>query len=891
MASRIRDLFGGGNQRPEGVVQHTVGNALVVHSDDKISAEAQSLALSMIEDVENDVVVLDLGDGMPISMWESMAGVLPRRRRGIRLVACGQHRNSAAMAGQWLSERLNRTVIAPDGDLVRGSAGALFVHSAPGSGWVRFRPGRPPTWDAKRYPTPLWDSAAIDTKPSSATGEIEPIPAGVWIHSNREPEVVEPHRQVLTAYVPCRPDTMTVLLGCPGTPPLSLDDVVRFWRELDAENRERVRFVQFGEVRMPEGEAFGQALADLLETSLTCYTGVPIGGPQKYEIRSVLSDGTLGWAPFALELSYVPRAHPNSRARRPSVVSHRPPLSEAEEIAPRVYWFAPGAVVEVVQTGLWVRSTEEPKNAEQVRAAMLDAEGGTLVFDDTVYSATNRMRELAVDLAARIDGMASSGSALMPASVLVPGAKPASRAQAVIDLEEETRKVATAAPKPAYVDIVPPAPVAPATASNVVVTSISLPVARLGIKAPVEEPAAQERLQVLPVPQPTPPPPTLAGLAAGRQLAAPEPPAAPAPVPVPAPAEPVVFVVPEPPTMPAGFGEPAPPTMPAGFGEPVPVESSPPPSPPPELHPPVPIETAVTETAVAETAMVESAVTDEAEAEEAPTAEPRLQPVPSAGASALRPEKKGLADERAWLRRTLSREFDVMASSVSRILSEHPGMQGSELSTEDVLADAVALRLYLSGRGPGVDAGLRSGRKGPHVPFARCVVAGLSRMPSFRGTTIYRLSPSDAEWELYQDRRLITDWGFVNGLTQPCSTEDGDTDVLIWSMTARRTSVLEPDDDEHIEDRVLFLPGTNFKVLELRRPAGDERGAVLMREIGANEIDDDGRVAADRVSLDELAVTSLRRSVDRWATPEPRERIGARARGRLRVLPGLDRKE
>ncbi|MET0422320.1 MAG: hypothetical protein ABW046_00500, partial [Actinoplanes sp.] len=341
MATRIRDLFGGGKERPEGVVQHTVGNALVVHAEDTISAEAQSLALSMIEDAENDVVVLDLGDGMPISLWESMAGVLPRRRRGIRLVACGRSGNSAAMAGQWLSERLNRTVIAPDGDLVRGSAGALFVHSAPGSGWVKFRPGRPPTWDAKRYPTPLWDRAAIDTRPSSATAEIEPIPAGVWIHSNRDPEVVDPQRQRLTAYVPCRPDTMTVLLGCPGTPPLSLDDVVRFWRGIDEENRQRVRFVQYGDVRMPEGEAFGQALADLLNTEVTCYTGVPVGSPQKYEIRTVLPDGTLGWAPFSLELSYTPRAHPNSRARRPSVLAHRPPLEGAEEIAPRVYWFAP----------------------------------------------------------------------------------------------------------------------------------------------------------------------------------------------------------------------------------------------------------------------------------------------------------------------------------------------------------------------------------------------------------------------------------------------------------------------------------------------------------------------------------------------------------------------
>ncbi|MFJ1540044.1 hypothetical protein ACIODS_16010 [Micromonospora chalcea] len=1000
MATRIRDLFGGGKDRPGGVVQHTVGNALVVHAEDAISPEAQSLALSMIEDAENDVVVLDLGDGMPISAWESMAGVLPRRRRGIRMVACGRHGNSAAMAGQWLSERLNRTVIAPDGDLVRGSAGTLFVHSVPGSGWVRFRPGRPPAWDAKRYPTPTWDRAAVDTRPSSAVAEIEPIPAGVWIHSNRDPQVVDPQRRRLTAYVPCQAETMSVLLGCPGTPPLSLDDVVRFWRGLDEEHRRRVRFVQFGEIRMPEGEAFGQALADLLNTEVTCYTGVPIGSPQKYEIRTVLPDGAFGWAPYALELSYSPRAHPNSRARRPTVLRHRPPLTGAEELAPRVYWFAPGAVVEVVQSGLWVRATAEPKNAEQVRAAMLDARSGTLVFDDTVHAAAERMRELAADLAARVDGMAGTGRTLMPASVLVPGAKPSSRAQVVVDLEAETRAVG--APTPAYVAVAPPAPVAPASAENVVV-AVPAPGGGHEVTAPAVLPSPpsggkqespQRRAASAPDPlasTPTlPPPPVVPRPAAPASPAAPTlppppvlplasalpappvvrlpselpappsvpsvpdlpappsvpstsdlpaPPVAPLasdlpalpvvppptahtdpatqtePVPHPEPQEggpttarggDAAYPLPAPPTMPAGFGEPEPPTMPAGFGQalatPPPVAAGPvaPPVPSLTVHAVEPIPateapipaTPVPATAAGEAGPATTVPSGDAEPADraGDSAEARVQPVPSAGAGALLSEKKGLADERAWLRRTLSREFDVMASSVSRIMSQHPGMQGSGVSTEDVLADSVALRLYLTGRGPGVDAGLRSGRKGPHVPFARCVVAGVSRMPSFRGTTVYRLSPTDREWELYQDRRLVTDWSFVNALTQPCATEDGDTDVLIWSMTARRTSLLEPEGDEHVEDRVLFLPGTNFKVLDLRRPAAGERGAVLLREIGANEIDDTGRVDSNRVSLDELAVTSLRRSLDRWATAEPRERIGAGARGRLRVLPGLDRK-
>ncbi|MDY7085801.1 MAG: hypothetical protein SYR96_11910, partial [Actinomycetota bacterium] len=429
----IRSLLRGDRDNPgHGVVQHTVGNALVLHADEAISAEAQSLALTVVEDTENDVVVLDLGEGLPITSWESMAGVLPRRRRGIRLMACGEQRNAAAMAGQWFAERLGRTVIAPDGDLIRGAAGGLFVHSGPGSGWVRFRPGKPPAWHAKRYPTPLWDQAVTERRASSSTGEIEPLPGGVWIHDIREPEVVAGHRERLVADVPCQPEVMTVLLGCPGTPALSLDDVVRFWRDLDEDSRGRARFVQYGDIRLPEGEAFGQALADLLATPVICYTGVPIGSPAKFEVRTVREDGVLGWPPFALELSYQPRAHPNSKGRRPVILSHRGPLQWVEQVENRIYWYAPDAVIEVVQAGLWVRPAEEPANAERVRATRLDPEGSTLIFDDSVTERSGRMRELAEDLAARVDPALGEESALFPASVLVPGQKPAGRADAVL---------------------------------------------------------------------------------------------------------------------------------------------------------------------------------------------------------------------------------------------------------------------------------------------------------------------------------------------------------------------------------------------------------------------------------------------------------------------------
>ncbi|TDC54793.1 hypothetical protein E1258_23480 [Micromonospora sp. KC207] len=841
MAS-IRDLLRGGRSQPGDVVQHTVGNALVLHHPDEISGEAQSLALSVVADSENDLVVLDLGSGIPIGSWESMAGVLPRRRRGIRLVACGERNDTAAMAGQWLSERLNRTVIAPDGDLIRGAAGALFVHSKPGSGWVRFRPGKPPAWDSKRYPTPVWDTAATDRRASSSTGEIEPLPGGVWIHDVRAPEVVAEHRGRLVADLPCQAETMTVLLGCPGTEPLSLDDVVRFWRDLDPDSRLRARFVQYGGIRRPEGESFGQTLADLLATKVVCYPGVPIGAPGKFEIRTVRADGVLGWPPFALELGYSPRPHPNSLARRPLLLDHRGPLRWTEEIEPRVYWYAPDAVVEVIEVGLWIRPAEEPGNAERVRATPLDPEGITMIFDDTTPNRTARMRELAEDLAARIDRGEGQPSALFPASVLVPGQKPGGQAEANLTLAPELPPMPPMPPTAAS----PPFPGVPAEVPTVGVTTIPEPIdlSPVTTPAPVVPPAPVEI-------------PTESSIDGPRDV---------------------------------GPEHPAGPTATAGPALPPPPPSAP--TPAPEAAPPAPPLAVPVEVSVAAVVAVPTEAASARSVGPVTQSEPsghRTQPVATPEASALVPGH-GLAEERGWLRRSLSRDFDTMASSVSRILSEHPGMKaGGDSTADDILVDSVATRLFLTRRGAGIDDGLRSGAIGPHVPLARCVVSGLSRLPSFRGSTVVRASPGGDEWRLYRGRRLVTDWSFVTMLTAPCAGQDGDTDLLIWSMTARRTALLEPEGEERVEDRVVFLPGTHFKILETAEPTGGRRGTILLREIGANEIDDDGRVDRKRSSLDELAVTSLRRSLDRWAGADPRRRIGAASVSRFGALPGLVR--
>ena len=133
------------------ITKHTVGNALVLHARERISAEARSVALAVHKDPENDLVILDLQNELPFDIWDAVAGALRRRRRGIRLIVCGAHPETGTLAGQWLSERLGCPVVTPFGRMITAAAGTLFVHAEDRGGWVRYRRGRAPVWQSKRY--------------------------------------------------------------------------------------------------------------------------------------------------------------------------------------------------------------------------------------------------------------------------------------------------------------------------------------------------------------------------------------------------------------------------------------------------------------------------------------------------------------------------------------------------------------------------------------------------------------------------------------------------------------------------------------------------------------------------------------------------------------------
>jgi hypothetical protein len=76
-------------------------------------------------------------------------------------------------------------------------------------------------------------------------------------------------------------------------------------------------------------------------------------------------------------------------------------------------------------------------------------------------------------------------------------------------------------------------------------------------------------------------------------------------------------------------------------------------------------------------------------------------------------------------------------------------------------------------------------------------------------------------------------------------------------------------------------------VLRIQAPTDDRRGQILLRELAAGEIDSTGRVATDRVAIDDLALSSLDGQLTRWEAADQVTRVTAAAAGRFGALPGL----
>lgn len=835
---------------------------------------------------EPTLVFLDLPPMAGVRDRDAVAACLAERPGELRLVPVGRDRSAAATLAEWLSHLLGRAVLAPDGDACEVADG-WFVPASAGAGWTRYEPGHVPVAHSRRLPTPAWEGRAF-AEPRDLGGgvRVEPLPAGVWITGPGAPQAADSLRKWLTGGLQMDPAHPRVVVGHPGPASVPLAAVRDFWEQLDDRTRPVVRFAEFGTTDLaartasqtaapdspdpaagepdPAAGSFGQALADMLAMPVVAATGVPVLAPWGSggsRVRVLLPNGAMHWRPYVWDLRYLPREE--GRTHDPEPVGYRSPIEGLAELASGVYEYAPDAVLEVTRSGLWMRPPEPPRDASAVRNAPIEPGRGR-VFHAATSSAhvADRMRRLAAEVLPRLEAEVRKLAEVLPSTAAITliraAADPASagavaaweaeaavaEAVAVVEAAAVAEEEAPPAEEEAEAEA-PALAVADIDVDEAAVPAVEVPVAtepapapRVYAPPPIGRFSLESGPPTLGLPVPAVPAP-IPALATATATAGPIAPAAPTPL---APGHTIASAQ-------ASAQVVAPPPV----AEPIRQPAAPTPKPPPPASAPKPPAT---------------------------RSGARVQPVPSPENTAV-PPSRSLDQERQWLRRNLAGQYDATVGSVARILSEFPGLRAGGAPTADVLVDLVAVQLYLSGHTRGFDDLVRSGAAGPHVPLARCIASGLRRLPSHRGPVLVRAELTERDLRWYGGRRVVTEWAFAPCVTGGRLRLPGAVEVLIWSMTARRTHVVAP---EH-PDQAVFLPGTSFKVLSATADEGGPR--VLLRELSASEIGADGRVDPGRVALDDVALAGLAEAGERWRQEEAPEELPASLRGRFGSPPGL----
>lgn len=195
-------------------------------------------------------------------------------------------------------------------------------------------------------------------------------------------------------------------------------------------------------------------------------------------------------------------------------------------------------------------------------------------------------------------------------------------------------------------------------------------------------------------------------------------------------------------------------------------------------------------------------------------------------------------------------------------------------------ADYIAVCLYL-GRGAAgavaLNEALGTGGPEPFDGYLPCLVSGLRRLPTHRKVVLRQESLHGTDDCPYPEGSILREPGFLSASAQlDVTTAAADLDLLIWPVSARRTSELLMG--RALEETV-FPAGRRFKALAARthEPEDDAvphapRRAFLVREL----LTDEDPESPEALARDAAALPRLERA---WEQ---------RRRGELRVIEDED---
>ncbi|SDP94941.1 hypothetical protein [Lentzea jiangxiensis] len=202
----------------------------------------------------------------------------------------------------------------------------------------------------------------------------------------------------------------------------------------------------------------------------------------------------------------------------------------------------------------------------------------------------------------------------------------------------------------------------------------------------------------------------------------------------------------------------------------------------------------------------------------------------SADRETVDPDHSSSDAERDTVRRALGERYGVHAATVCRLLAQRPDAEEDPAAFEAMVTDLTALLACVSQDEEMVVDTLRMGRLGRLRPYVACIVSGLNRLPVHNGVvTVWGMSGQTGP-RRYRHGEVVVEHGLLDAIANPASRIEGATEYLLWSVTGRRVEVSDRV-AVATEERVVFAPGTPFRVLAVAEAEGDHPQQVLLQEV------------------------------------------------------------
>lgn len=178
--------------------------------------------------------------------------------------------------------------------------------------------------------------------------------------------------------------------------------------------------------------------------------------------------------------------------------------------------------------------------------------------------------------------------------------------------------------------------------------------------------------------------------------------------------------------------------------------------------------------------------------------------------------------ERDALRRMLGERYGQHAAVACRHIVSRPD---DPEAFEAVVTDLAAVSACLQQDEEILVEAMRSGKLGRLWPYAASVVSGLRRLPAHQGVTVCW-----GEEHRYRTGDVLVEHGLLSSVAGPVVPVDGRVEFLLWSVTGRRVSVVDSF-GTLVQERVVFAPGTAFKVLAVVEAEESAPMQVMAQEV------------------------------------------------------------